>query len=831
MSRRRAPAKREPARPPTRPAWRPRWQGVVRFALAIGLVGFAAVVYLGVQQRVDPVAARVIDRLDPDAVIESTGVELVQIAGVEENFLLKAARQATYEDGSVRFVGSVELQVTEQLDRESFVVTGTEAKVNADYTEVIVSGDVQLTMSDGLVVRTGSLLYAKGQSLVTMEDETGPTTISRSGLEASGRNPVYDRDRAIVTLREAATVRLTGDADRAAVTIESARAILAQADRYMHFEGGTTVFTGSLVLESENATAHFGEEETALERLELRRGARIQWNEPTAGGLRETRAADMTLEFEATSRVLERALLVGEAIVELVGSDGGRGARISAATMDVTMAPDGGDVTALEAWDGVRLQLPDTPDGAQQEIRAGRLTPDGPPGAGMTAVRFDQDVEYRERRAATGTAAAVSRVIRAERLEAGVEEGLSALVEARFLGHVSFEDDTRTAAADELVYDVTGGLATLSSVSDAGLAPSVTDATSRIEARTITLAVDGSTLKASGGVTSVLTPEGHAGDDTTESTSRKMPALLQEDQQVLVSADALRYDGYAGQTTYSGQAHLWQGDTSFEGDTLMIDHQTGNLTASGNVRTRIQLRRLNEATQRSEVSLTRADADTFVYDNAARHAVYDTTTLVRSEHADLEADTIEVPVETDGRTLDRLEATDITALPRSEPGELKADTIEVSLETDGRTPDRLKVEATNTTALLRSEHGDLQADTIEVFLETDGRALDRLEANDTVTLGLDDRWATGEHLVYYEAEGRYEMKGAPVVIVEEIDPVEPATAAPPGPGNTPPVPSCRSTTGRAVTLYRSTDTVVVDGRGREVLRTQTSNGRCTPPTF
>ena len=793
---RRTPATREPARPPRRPAWRPRWQGVTRLALAIGLVGFAAMVYLGVQQRVDPVAARVIDRLDPDAVIESTGVELVQTAGGQENFVLRADRQATYEDGSVRFVGGVELQVTEQLDRASFVVTGTEAKVNADHTEVIVSGNVQLTMSDGLVVRTGSLLYAKGQSRVTMEDDTGPTTISRSGLEASGRNPVYDRDRAIITFREAATVRLTGDDDRAAVTIESARATLAQADGYMHFEGGTTVFTGSMVLESENATAHFGEEETALERLELRGGARMQWNEPTAGGLRETRAADMTLEFEAPSRVLERALLAGEAIVELVGSDGGRGAHIRAATMDVTMASDGGDVTALEAWDGVRLQLPDTPDGAQQEIRADRLITNGPPGARMTAVRFDQDVEYRERRAATGTAAAVSHVIRAERLDAGVEEGLSALVEARFLGHVSFEDDTRVAAADEVVYDVTGGLVTLSSVSDAGLAPSVTDATSRIEARTIVLAVDGSTLEASGGVTSVLTPEDHRGDDTAESTSRKMPALLEEDQQVLVSADALRYDADAGQTTYSGRAHLWQGDTSFEGDALTIDHQTGNLTASGNVRTRIQLRQLNETTQRSEVSLTRTEADTFVYDDAARHAVYDTT-----------------------------------ARPRSEHGDLKTDTIEGSLETDGRTLDRLEVEATGTVTLLRSKHGDMKADTIEVFLETDGRTLDRLEATGTVTLGLEDRWATGVHLVYYEAEGRYEMEGAPVVIVEEIDPMEPATTAPPRPGNTPPAPSCRSTTGRAVTLYRSTDTVVIDGRGREVLRTQTSSGQCTPPTF
>ena len=160
--------------------------------------------------------------------------------------------------------------------------------------------------------------------------------------------------------------------------------------------------------------------------------------------------------------------------------------------------------------------------------------------------------------------------------------------------------------------------------------------------------------------------------------------------------------------------------------------------------------RLNETTQRNEVSLTRAEAGTFVYDDAARHAVYDTA------------------------------------------------------------------------ALLRSEHGNLRADTIEVFLETDGRTLDRLEATGNVTLGLDGRWATGAHLVYYEAEGRYEMEGAPVVIVEEEEPVETATPAPIGP-------SCSSTTGRVLTFYRSSDTVAVDGR--EVLRTQTSSGQCTTPTF
>ena len=260
--------------------------------------------------------------------------------------------------------------------------------------------------------------------------------------------------------------------------------------------------------------------------------------------------------------------------------------------------------------------------------------------------------------------------------------------------------------------------------------------------------------EASGNVTSVLTPRG---DDTPESVSGKMPSLLDDDREVLVSADAIRYDGNAGQATYTGQAHLWQGATSFWGDTLTLDDRTGNLIARGNVRTSIQLVRLNETTQRREVSLTYAEADTFVYDEAAKHAVYETT------------------------------------------------------------------------ARLRSEHVDLKADTIEVFLETDGRTLDKLQATGDVKLRLDGRWATGESLVYYEAEGRYEMEGAPVEIVEEVEPVETTTTAPPPPGAIPPPPSCSSSTGLTLTFYRSTDTVTVDGQ--EERRTEINSGKCTPLTF
>ena len=815
--------KRTSTRPRRRRTWRPQWQGVARLGLLIGLVAFGTVVFSGVRERTEPAARRGIDRLDPEAIMVTIECHHGQDVGAEENFALSGGLCSTYDNGSMRIVDGVTLVVAEQPDRDGLTVTGTEGWVNGDRTEVTFTGDVQLTVTDGLVVHTDTLVYSKARGLATMHDDAGPTTLTRTGLEAEGRDVTYENDRAVINLEGAAKVRLTGDDDREAIVIRSARATLANADRYMRFEAGTEILTGSMVLRSETTTAHFGEEETALERLELHGGARISATEPVAGGLREMRATEMTLRFEDTARVLEGATLAGGSTIELVGSGGEQGARISAATMEVILA-DGGDVTALEALDDVRLQLPTMSDGARPEIRAGRMVPTGAPGAAMTSVRFEQDVTYHEQRAATPTAAALNREIRAERLEAGVEEGLSALIDTNFQGNVRFTDDTRQASADEAVYDLVGSVVTLTADGKAGRVATLIDTTNAMEVRADVMAIrlgqterpvqtadvvpqtppppeiavpppeatvsadvevpvavdvpvavaveedslgraysfvlvghevslDGSRIEASGGVTSVLKPGGGV---TADSTSGKMPALLDESQDVLVSADAVGYDNDTGQMIYTGQAHLWQGLTSFEGDTLTMDDKTGSLKASGNVRTSIQLEQLNETTGLREGSTSNVVADTFDFDNATHHAIY-------------------------------------------------------------------------TKAQLSSDDRKLQADTIDLFLGTDGRTLDRLVATGTVKLDLPGRWTTADHLEYYDADGRYDLEGTPVVYEEEVEPEDTAPATPVRPGATPPPPSCQRSEGPTFTFNQSSDTSAVGGRA--ALRTKITSVECPPLVF
>ncbi len=110
-------------------------------------------------------------------------------------------------------------------------------------------------------------------------------------------------------------------------------------------------------------------------------------------------------------------------------------------------------------------------------------------------------------------------------------------------------------------------------------------------------------------------------------------------------------------------------------------------------------------------------------------------------------------------------------------------------------------------AQLSGPQGDLRAGQIEVILAEAASKIDRLEAYRDVNVRLETRTATGDRLTYFDADGRYVITGVatvPVTIIEE----------------------CRETTGRTVTLFKSTERIIVDGN--EEVRTQSRRGGPCP---
>ncbi len=119
-----------------------------------------------------------------------------------------------------------------------------------------------------------------------------------------------------------------------------------------------------------------------------------------------------------------------------------------------------------------------------------------------------------------------------------------------------------------------------------------------------------------------------------------------------------------------------------------------------------------------------------------------------------------------------------------------------------------------TDARVDGQAEDLRADRIEMYLGAGGDTVERVEAYDAVTVQLRGRWAAGDRFTYVEADGRYEMSGVPVRVIEQLDT------------------ECRETTGRTLTFYRSVDTITVDGNAEVRTRsTQTTSGKCPELQF
>jgi lipopolysaccharide export system protein LptA len=694
------------------------WQRRARVALVVFIAAFGLAVIVAIRERREPPPGEAIERVDPTAAVETTGAHIVQTRGGQEEFRIEAERYLSYPDGSLRIPASsdgtpVTVTVTGRGGRD-FVLKGREAEVGPDQSVATISGDVRLAGSDGLSVAADQATYEQSAEIIRIP---GPLTFRRGRLAGSGVGAVYERQTDVLRLLTEARLAVAGAADGAGgVDLTAGTATLERAAHTLRFEHLRAVH-GGRVVEADAAVAHLREDDSGLERLDLRGNSRITAAPGGAGSLRALRADDMDLHYAAADQTLERATLAGAAQMEL-GADG-RPQRLAARRMAIELAPDGATLTRLDADGDVELDVPPQGGAAGRLIRATTLESRGETGRGLTRARFAGGVDFREHGPAVAGSTAAARQARAETLELSVRAGLADVETARFAGGVRFTAPPLTAEAPEASYDVGRGTLDLrATAGPAGSLPHVTDERVAIDAARILIGLDGRRMTAEGDVRSIFQPS--AGPDTA--TTLKTPGLLSAGEPVNVTAGHLDYDGQAGRAVYTGDARLWQGDTQLQSDRLEIDERTGNLTASGSVRSVMMLEQVDERTKVTERVPTTAAGDGLVYEEASRRAIY------------------------------------------------------------------------TTGAQAHGPQGHVLADTLVLFLDSTGRRLERAEAHGAVTVTIEQRTATGSQLTYSAADQRYVMQGAPVRMLEKT------------PGE------CRETTGRALTFFRSTDTISVDGR-------------------
>ena len=98
-------------------------------------------------------AAQSAARTDPGAVVESTGGRVERFKLSREDVRVAYEQQLTYANGSTKLVG-VTIAADERAGGRSFTVTGNEANVGQNESTFHMNGDVRLTASDGMTVRT-----------------------------------------------------------------------------------------------------------------------------------------------------------------------------------------------------------------------------------------------------------------------------------------------------------------------------------------------------------------------------------------------------------------------------------------------------------------------------------------------------------------------------------------------------------------------------------------------------------------------------------------------------------------------------------------------------
>jgi lipopolysaccharide export system protein LptA len=363
-----------------------------------------------------------------------------------------------------------------------------------------------------------------------------------------------------------------------------------------------------------------------------------------------------------------------------------------------------------------------------------------------------------------GKRGAADRVVRAQALTATLADDV--VSDAAFKERVTFEEEGLTARAAEIRYQPRMSTIGLRGTDAAG-APHVSVDQISIDARAIDVALEDRQINATDAKTTLSPKQPMAATGKAASSGIAIPGLLRQDEVAQINADALEYRGTAGSAVYRGKATLWQGKTTIRGDVIGLDQEKGSLVATGSARSTLEL----------DTGLSTGSADEIRYDDEKRLVTYSVAPLP----------------------------------PTSERGTGAAGT-----RSGGPGEPRRAVPVRD--AQLGGPQGDLRAERIEIVLEKQGNKVERLEGYTRATLKLDMRTAVGARLTYYASDERYVMSATGTTPVTITDPQTSATG----------VVSCRETTGRTLTFFKSADTIRVDGN--EQKRTETKTQTCAPPS-
>jgi LPS export ABC transporter protein LptC len=625
------------------------WQRRARLLVAVFAAGFAVTLVSAFKHRVPPAPPAANGRTDPNSVVESTTGQTVRFNRTHEDVTVTYEKQLTYKDGTTRLLG-VTIVSDERSGRRTFTVTGKEGVVGQNESLITMNGDVRLAASDGLTARTEHATYDQTDEMLRAP---GPVEFSRKGLSGSGVGLTYDKKQDVLVILDQARVHIaSGTKGTAATELASPTAIVARSEKSLRFERGLKAVHAGQVTEADSAVAHLSADEERVERLELHGNSRITGSNTAPGGLQSLGGHDMDLKYAPDGETLEHAVIMGEALLQIAGQQGSPGRQIAANVLDITLAPDGTTPVALTGREAVQLTFPAEPGIASRTIKAATLDARGEAKKGLTNARFAGEVDYREK------GGPVDRIAKAGTMDVALKPGLSSIEEAKFARNVRFDQDGLFAVAALGRYLLDAGTLELSGTEPGALRPHVTSEQIAVDSTHVDVTLAGPRFKASGDVKSVLQPP----RNSPQSKETKLPSMLKGDKPVIIIGNDLDYDGAASKASYTGNAKLFQDDTSIQAGTLVVDNKSGDLFASGSAVTSTMLQYGDKTKKPRDRGRSIGKGADFKYDEARRLATYTGDAHLSGPQGDMMADKIDLFLKPSGDEIDRAEAYDNVTL-------------------------------------------------------------------------------------------------------------------------------------------------------------------------
>lgn len=631
-----------------------KWQKTARVVTALVALACVVLVAATLRKRTPPLVQAPLTPTDPKAVLESAGGVSIRLNRDKEEVRLKYENLLTYQDGSTKMLN---VTVTTERAGRTFVMRGDEGQVGERETTIELAGNIRVTANDGLVVTTDRATYLQAEGITRAPNHV---EFSRGRMQGSGVGFNYDKNQDILTILDQAVVRVAPDAKGlGTMNVTSGALEFRRNERLIRFDRSMKGTREREILEADTATAHLTPDEEYLEALELRGQSKITVSEAAAGGLQAMTGRDIDLKYAPEGGAIQHALVNGGAIIQLAGESTHPGRQIGAETIDISVGADGTTPTALTARETVKVDLPGEESGVSRTITARTLESAGDEQQGLKTARFSDSVQFTER------GPGVARTVRSGVLDVTLEPGFASIEDARFSRAVRFVDGDLTATAAAARYVLESGTLELTGKEPGSPTPHVVNDQITVDALVLNLTLAGPIVKAEGSVKSVLQPKkSAAGRATNQKRDReevRVPAMLKEDQPVNVTADALDYDGDAARAVYTGNALLWQAETSIKGSSLTIDSRKGDMTAMGPVLT-VAVLNQNGKDGKKERVRTRGSASEFAYEDADRRATYKGEAHLNGPQGDLTGERIELLLKPSGDELDRVEGYDAVKL-------------------------------------------------------------------------------------------------------------------------------------------------------------------------